>query len=316
MGGMVDSAGGFLGTSKGPQSPDYKSKNSSLSQLNDMNSIGADKGAQTNINEYANGGMSLANALNGNYGDASSGSGSSGFAAALATDPRTGSKMATEQVQNNPILGQLYGEGGQMSKQLGQYGDQYGKLTDLQNQGFDLKPEDQSLYGQMSGSIARQFGQQGNQAANSLASRGLSSSGAAGAQFSGLAGNQNEMLANAQQQIAQQRVQNTMQQIGQQQQFLSQMGGNINNMGANAAGAVNQQYGRNLSGVQQNADSMQKTAGLQNQANQAESEYGLQGADFNAKNKPENFMDQSIANSNTASNSFAKGLGSMGAGAM
>lgn len=204
-----------------------------------------------------------------------------GFSNELAAGPLTGSKFATEQVNNNADLGGLYGPSGQLQQAEG-------KLTDLQNQGFNLKPEDQSLYGQEAGQISRQFGSQGNDAANNLAARGLSSSGAAGAQFSGLQGNQNEMLAQAQQQIAQQRFQNTTQQIGQYQNF-------VNSMGANAGNAINQQYGRQLSGVNQQTGQLAQAAGLQGGANQANNQANMAAAGFNVANTPKNFMDFATA---------------------
>lgn len=168
----------------------------------------------------------------------------------------TGSQFATEQVQKNPILGQLFGQQGLMGQEIG-------KEQELQKQGFNLTPEDKTMYGQMSGDIARQFGQQSEKAAQNLASRGLSSSGAAGAAFSGLAGNQNEMLAQAQQQIAQQRFQNTMKQIGQQQQFIGQLGGQ-------AGQAINQQFGRQLAGAQEQRAGLESAAGLQQKQGQLE----------------------------------------------
>lgn len=186
-----------------------------------------------------------------------------------ALDPATGSAMATDQVQNNPILGQLFGKDGQMGKDLATQNDQTGRLNKLQDQGFQLSPEDRTMYGQASGDIARQFGQQGNQAAQSLAMRGLGAapSGAAGATFSGLAGNQNEMLAKAQQGIMQQRFANTQNQIKQQQDFIGQMAKHNEGMGSQAASAINDQYGRNASGIKQQQGAMAGAADAQNAAN-------------------------------------------------
>lgn len=171
-------------------------------------------------------------------------------------DPTKANDVAKGQVAGDTMFGQNYGQ--QQNQYNNQYGLQQGQegiLNNLQNQGFNLTPQDQTLYGQESGNIARQFGQQGNQAAQNLASRGLSNSGAAGAEFSGMAGNQNEMLAQAQQQIAQQRFQNTMQQIGQQQQFIGQLGaqnqGISANMGNQYQGALNSNKASNLQGAQQ-----------------------------------------------------------------
>lgn len=196
-----------------------------------------------------------------------------------ALDPTKGSQYATQQVQNNGVLGGLFGSGGQLDQAEG-------KLTDLNSQGFQLTPDDQTLYGQTSGNIARMFGQQGNQASQDLASRGLASapSGAAGAMFSGLAGNQNEMLANAQQQIMQQRVTNTLQQIGQQQQM-------VQALGSQGANDINQQYGRQLSGAQQKVSGLASAAGLQENQNAQQNNYNMQAADFDNQNRPKNIGD-------------------------
>lgn len=160
------------------------------------------------------------------------------FVQQLATNPLTGSKLATDQVQSNPILGQLFGQGGTMDRTNAEE-------QRLSSQGFQLTPEDREAYGQASGDISRMFGQSENSLSRSLASRGLSSgaSGAAGAQFSGLQGNKNEMLAQSQMQIANQRMNNTMQRLGQTRQFLGQLGSQGEN-------AIQSQYGRNMSGVE------------------------------------------------------------------
>lgn len=242
MGGVVDSVGGFLGTSSGPNV-----------QLN-------------TANPYMQG-------LNN-------------------TD-------ITAAVQNNPIYQQGLGAlQGQLGTGQGMESQQQGVLNNLQSQGFNLQPQDQTLYGQEAGNIARQFGQQGNQAASDLASRGLSNSGAAGATFSGLAGNQNEMLAQAQQQIAQQRFQNTQNQIAQQQGFLSQLN------------AQNQQGAQGVAGFGQNAyaNQYQNQLGAVNAANSSNSSANnalLGQAGFNAANRPANFADYTTSG-------FGKGLQQQG----
>lgn len=291
MGGVVKSAKGFLGLDSGP-TVQTQNGNSALDQLNDQNGLYTDGAFNNAMNGYATGnGTTSADILNaGTY----SNEGQKAEAAnALATGATTGSKFATEQVQNNGILGGLFGQNGQLNKAES-------KLDDLNNQGFELKPEDMTLYGQTSGNIARMFGAQGNQMSQDLASRGLAAapSGAAGAMFSGLAGNQNEMLANAQQQIMQQRFQNTQNQIAQQQNFISQMG----QQGANA---INQQYGRQLSGAQNQKQGLEQTAGLQNQANSQANQANLGAANFAQDNKPQNFFDMAQAGA-------ASGIGAAG----
>lgn len=205
---------------------------------------------QNILNQVGSGKMSLQDAMNNTNLSQEQ---QSQLGQALAFDPRTGSQYATNQVQQNPILGQLFGQGGEFSRAIG-------KEQELQNQGYQLTPEDQTLYGQASGNIARQYGQAGNDLAQQLAARGLSSSGAAGAQFSGLAGSQNEQLAQAQQNIMQQRFQNTLNQIQQQQNFINQLGGQ-------AGTDIQQQYGRQLAGQQQ-GQAQQEAA-----ANQATNQY-------------------------------------------
>lgn len=324
MGGILNSAEGFLGLSDGPKAPGVQSGNLPLQALNQSSLLYTKPQASRAILDYGSGRKSFDDALS---ASALTEPEQHDLADQLATGATTGSRFATEQIQKNPVLGSLFGEGGQMSKQIGQYGKQSGLLDDLQSQGFNLKPEDQSLYGQMSGNIARQFGQAGNAAASNLAARGLSSSGAAGAMFSGLQGNQNEMLAQAQQQIGQQRVQNTMQQIGQQQQFLSQLGGNINNMGNSAENAINQQYGRQLSGAQHQQQGLFTTAGLQNQANAGVNKANLDAANFEQENKPQNLFDMAQGGLNSAigaqstaagqkAGSEGKGMGGAGMASM
>lgn len=198
-------------------------------------------------------------------------------------NPATADSYAKAEVAGNqPLQHALGQEQSQYDQQNGLYQGQGQRLDQLQNQGFQLTPEDQTLYGQESGNIARQFGQAGNQAANSLAQRGLSSSGAAGAQFSGLAGSQNEALSRAQQQIAQNRFQNTMSQIGQTQQFMSQLGqqnaGISNNIANQGQSAYNSQRQNNLAGAEG------YTHALAYAANGGKSQ--LEGAKFNAEQNP------------------------------
>ncbi len=208
------------------------------------------------MQKYGGNGEAIANATNSEYNTKTDpGFLRTEFMRQLATNPVTGGKLASYGVQNDPLLqGGLDTEKGQLQQGQSLFGNQSGILDKLQNQGYQLKPEDQSLYGQASGNIARQFGQQGNKASANLAMRGLSNSGAAGATFSGLAGNQNEMLAQAQQQIMQQRFQNTMQQVGQQQQFMNQLNSQNNQMAgkyADTAGQYQgQEYNQNLAGIE------------------------------------------------------------------
>lgn len=265
------SAGGFLGIGPGGPKISPQLDNSWAGGLATENASLGDVAFRDALNNYQKGG-SLDDVYNGalwNQGQLDD----------LATGSTTGSRFATDQVQNNAVLGGLFGKGGQLDQ-----AEQ--RLTDLNNQGFELKPEDMTLYGQTAGNIARMFGAQGNQISQDLASRGLASapSGAAGAMFSGLAGNQQEMLAKAQQDIMQQRFQNTLQQIGQQQNMVAQLG-------AQGANAINQQYTRQLSGAGYRTGLASGMAGQQNQANAAANNANFNDATFNSDNQTQNFMD-------------------------
>lgn len=293
MGGVLNSFGGFLGLSDGPQAPTPEEGNQGLNSMNQAISPYDSTGLQSNLNAYGNGSMSSDDLLGKDYGN---GMADTSAANGLATSGQTGSKYATEQVQNNPLLSQgLQGMQGQLQTGQADQAQQQNILNGLQNQGFNLTQGDHTLYGQEAGQIANQYGQQGNQMANSLASRGLSNSGAAGAQFSGLAGSQNQQLANAQQQIAQQRFSNTQNQIAQQQNFI----GSLNNQNNAAAGnyntgaqnAVNQQYGRQLSGVQNQQGLFEAAAGNQTGANASNNQANMAAANFNVANTPMNFGD-------------------------
>ncbi len=148
---------------------------------------------------------------------------------------------ATQDVMNNPMLSQMFGQGGLMN----QTGQQISDMYKPENQG--LTAQDHTAYGQASGNIARQFGQAEHGLSNSLASRGMSNSGAAGAAFSGIQGNKNEQLAGLQTQIADQRMKTNMQRLGQMQNFMS-------SLGQQAQGAQGQAFGEHLQGNQQQYD--------------------------------------------------------------
>jgi hypothetical protein len=315
MGGVVKSIGGFLGTSSGP---DIKAdtQNAALQQMQqnqvEANTPGMSQLSQQIASGQVSGlqGLQQTDSIN-QQND-------------LATNAITGSQVAqgllnqNQPYQNTMAQGQqqigqanhLFGQAGDVYQNaLGQVGNAEGRLDNLENQGFNLTPGDNTLYGQESGNIARQFGQQGNQAASDLAMRGLSSSGAAGATFSGLAGSQNEMLANAQQQIAQQRFQNTMGQISQQQNFINSMMGqgnqatsegnaanqsaaNINqNLGNYAGQQLQNQYGRQLAGAQAYNNNLAQTAGQTASSNNSNNQANLAASGFNAANTPANFGD-------------------------
>ena len=177
-------------------------------------------------------------------------------------DPIKGSNTATDQVQNNAILGQLFGKNGTLSRTVGEE-------QDLASRGYSLRPEDHEAYGQMSGELARQFGAQEGNLAQALSNRGLSQSTTAGQAFSGLQGNKFEQLAKAQRQIADSRMQSNMQRLAQTRQFLGQMG-------QQAGNEIEGQYQRQMQGantmwsrmMDKNNAAQSRLMGMQQQGNE------------------------------------------------
>lgn len=324
MGGAVKSLGNFAGLGSGP-SVDVASNNAALQALS-QNAAGQSGNAGNRqgqgLANYGQGNMSLNDLLENSRQDIDNGQGSmTDLINQAATNPLSGTRFATDQVQGNSLLqGGLDAIKGQLGTGQGLESKQTDILNNLQSQGFNLTPNDQSLYGQAAGGIARQFGQQGNQAASDLASRGLASapSGAAGALFSGLAGNQNEMLAKAQQDIMQQRFSNTQNQIQQQQSFINSLNNQNNsaagNYAAQGANDIQQQYGRQLAGVGQYQQGLQGAAGAQTGANAANNSANLGAANFAQANTPKNFMDFATAGAGQRIQSELAGSGGGGGG--
>lgn len=274
LGGVVGGVGGLVNGIASPlglggEQGDYmhaQTANAGAAALNDRAGLMNDSGNNTLLNQYGTGELGLNDVLKrqmdreGTYLTPQQ---RAAFTTELATNPLTGSKFATEQVQQNPLLGQLFGKGGTMDRTNAEE-------QRLSSQGFQLTPEDREAYGQASGDIARLFGSQEQNLSQSLADRGLASapSGAAGVAFSGLQGNKNEQLAKAQMDIANQRMNNTMQRLGQTRSFLSQLGGQ-------AEHAIQDQYGRQLSGAQQGNQNLMSAAQAQNMANQTANQGNL-----------------------------------------
>lgn len=178
--------------------------------------------------------------------------------------------QGTVDVQNDPLLSRLYGSGADSltSRTLQQQKDLSGR------QGFSMQPEDYEAYGQASGNIARQSGQQENQLAQMLASRGLASgtSGAAGQAYTGLAGNKFEQLAQKQMQIAQNRMEMNRQRLNDASNL-------ARSLGQDTGDAIQQAYGRNLA----RRDDARATAGSrlaqqQAQAADAQSKFASEQA--------------------------------------
>lgn len=216
--------------------------------------------------------------------------------------------QASMDVQNNPIQGQLYGQGGALSQAMAQYGQE-------QNQGYGLTAGDQTAYGQASGQIANQFGQSQQGLAQSLASRGLSDSGAAGAAFSNSFGNQNEQLAGLQTQIAQQRMNFNQNAMAQTQNFIQGLGDSANT-------AINNQANQNQSQISNQFNQANTMLGnQQGQANenmqqqqQSKSSSGLSGALSGAVSGASSgaglMSSMATANNQNAQANYYKGMSS------
>lgn len=220
--------------------------NAGLEQLNAENAMITGKGYQQRLSDVQSGKMSLADAQAGLKGAQLEDFNTQGI---------TGSRVAADEVRNNPLLANLYGEGGLQ-----------GRLTseeqNLASRGYSLQQPDYEAYGQASGDIARQFGQQEQDTTKALARRGLggTSSGSAGAAFSGLAGNKNEMLAKAQTDIAQKRMADTTQRLQSTRAMMGQLG-------AQGASLQDDQYNRQLSGAKNRQQNVINAAQLQSGAN-------------------------------------------------
>lgn len=138
---------------------------------------------------------------------------------AFANDYDNQMNLADKGVQESAMTKNLYGQGG-LNERLNS------EEQKLASQGFQLTQDDREAYGQTAGDVSRLFGQQEQAATQNLARRGLASasSGASGAMFSGLAGNKNEMLAKAQTDIANKRMQNTLQRLQQTRNQMQTLG--------------------------------------------------------------------------------------------
>jgi len=198
----------------GPQYGDYYQNgnlnNAGTQSLSAMLDAARSGKVNTAGQGLVNGG-SLADALKGLNADESAG---------LAASPIYGQSVAQNEVLNDPVLAGLFGKDGQLAGAEKQ-------ANDLSSQGFKLQPQDVEAYGQASGNIARMFGQNEQSLSQALGDRGLAAggSGAGSAAFSGLMGNKNEQLGQMQMQIANQRMNNTMQRLQQTRNYISQLGG-------------------------------------------------------------------------------------------
>lgn len=292
MGGAVKSLGGFLGLGGEGEGFSPASGNQALDDMLKRRDVYTSPRAQQDLRDYESGKTDITQALN--QAANMPPQWQAEFMNQLAAGPITGQKFATEQVQKNPILKTLFGQGGAMERANTEE-------QDLAGRGFQLKPEDHEAYGQASGNIARLFGQQENDVSSQLAQRGLLSagSGAAGQSYTGLMGNKYEQLARAQTDIANKRMENNMQRLNSTRGYLSQLGGQ-------AQSAINSQYATQRAGADAQNALLSDAARLQignnaeaNGANQANKSMMMASA-------PKNFMDFAAAG---AGQGIQSGLG-------
>lgn len=233
MGGVASGVGGLLGGIAGSQhdsGSDVGSNIFSQAGMTPEAQAAYSRLGQYGLQSTANQGMTLAN--------------------------QNSMDNSTSQVQNNPMLGQLFGQGGLLQNSVGQ-------TNDLMNRGYSLQPEDYEAYGQASGNVARLFGGQEQGLAQDMASRGMSNSGAAGQQFSNMYGNKQEQLSGLQTQIAQNRMQMNMQRLGQMQNFVGQLGNQAQGAIKGANDMQSRQAGQTYN---QATDYMNKLQGVNQQA--------------------------------------------------
>jgi hypothetical protein len=271
--GVGDYAKNFILGKDGQSANLASSDNPALKSLQDRTGGQNSPELQSILQQYSQGGMSLSDAL-------SKAGGIQGGTDRLATDPLTGSLMAAQQVQSNPLTSGLFGKGGIQDQAQGLFGKLDSNLDESRNalmgrdQSYGLQDSDLKAYGQASNNIGRMFAGQEQNLAQSLADRGLGAapSGAAGQSFSGLYGNKLEQLAGLQQQIAQNRIQTAqgLAQARNQSDLQRQAANNglIQNLGSQAQNALQDQYGRQVQGSENNYNQLAGTAGL-NLNNQA-----------------------------------------------
>lgn len=273
MGSVGKSIGGFFGGSDGETAGLQRGADPAAAQLEGMRHMGSDRALRSLFDSYQSGQTSkgqfeeaVRNNLQGRgFSPDMQENALMQFQSDYDQDPTRLLSQSTKDVQENDILGQLFGKEGALSRANQEE-------QRLASQGFNLTPEDHEAYGQSAGDIARLFGQQEKSATSSLARRGLggAESGAAVAAFSGLAGNKNEQLAKAQMDIAKQRYADNMQRLQNTRSFMQGLGGQ-------AQQALNSRYdqrqgasGRKRNELLQLAELQQKQQQIGNAAAQGE----------------------------------------------
>ena len=161
---------------------------------------------------------------------------------AIASSPIGGSSLATQQVKEDAILGDLFRDGGSMDRAAAEEGN-------LASRGYSLQPEDYEAYGQASGNVARMFGKQEQSLGQALAARGLASgnNGTTQATFTNLMGNKAEQLGQLQRQIADDRMSKNLERLTATRNYLTGLG----SLGTAAQG---QFYDQNQTSAQRDLD--------------------------------------------------------------
>ncbi len=227
--------------------------NAGVRGLNEDAAFQNDPSVQAGLNKAYESG-DLSSILNGANGGAN--------ARAAVMDPRLGSRLASQQVQDDPLSSGYFGKGGLSDRMLDEE-------KELASRGYSMQPEDHEAFGQASDEIARMSGQEEASLGQALASRGLASgpNGAAAVGFSGLQGNKFERLAGAQRQIASDRMKSN-------QERLSAVRNQSMQLGEQGQQALSNQFDRNMKGIQErragNAASAEVGIHQQNQTNESE----------------------------------------------
>jgi len=229
-------------------------------------------GNVTNAGKSLSNGGSLADLLNG-------GTLSADERTALASSPIYADMVASDQVRNDPLTSGLFGKGGSQDRALAEE-------KDLASRGYSLQPEDHEAYGQASGNIARLFGAQEQGLSRALASRGLAAggSGAAAVQYSGLQGNKNEQLAASQRQIADNRMNNTVNR-------LQQVRSHINNLGTLGQKSKDSTADRNILGAEKQGNLAGNLANNEVDAFKAQEEANQASMTSKLQHKTQNIGD-------------------------
>jgi hypothetical protein len=300
--GILSSLGSFLGigSNQGPYFQAQAMQNKGLDALNSELDLKNNQSLQNAISNVSQGG-SIQDALKSLQ---ASGGDQAALIGALSTAPGAGYNYASQQVANGPLTSQAFGKGGSLASA-------YGQESDLLKSGYNLQPEDYDAYGQAQSSIGRMFGQQEQNLASSLASRGFGVGGnPAMAQFSGLQGNKNEMLGQMQQQIAQNRMNTNMQRLAQTRQYIQGMQGLADSAQQNA-------FNQNMAGQQQRQNLMSSAAGQSTNAYNAQAQAGEASAAQQFASQGKNLGDALAGGITSGISGFAGGaMGTLGSNAV